>query len=155
VNPRVTKLALGLCLLSGCHLVFEEAAQDAAVISDATIDAIPADVRVTLPFRNPIALGLSGADPTLSSDGAELWLTQPAPKTLATSFRVGATYPPAVVAAFSSPQGDIDAALTADDQLLAYSSDRNGLALYQRQRGALPGQWRIETLAVRTCPLTA
>lgn len=107
-------------------------------------------MRVSLPFRNPITLGLIGADPTLSTDRAELWLTQQTPNTLAMSLRVGATYPRAVVAAFSSPEGDFDAALTADDQLLAYSSNRNGSTVFQRQRDTPRGQWRVETLAVKT-----
>ena len=107
-------------------------------------------MRVTLPFRNPIALGLSGANPTLSSDGAELWLTQGPPSKLASALRVEGKYPTAIVAAFNSAQGDMEAALTADNQLLAYSSDRSGSAVYQRQRGTLPGEWLAETLAVTT-----
>lgn len=148
------KLAVGLSLLSGCHLVFEEAqpaTQDATAATDAMIDAVPAEMRVSLPFLNPTALGLPGADPTLTSDGGELWLTQSgSPDTLATSFRVGATYPTPVVAAFSSPAGEFDAALTADDKLVAYSSNRSGLAVFQRKRGVGPGVWQTETLAVKT-----
>ncbi|MBP9085194.1 MAG: hypothetical protein KBG15_03710 [Kofleriaceae bacterium] len=98
-----------------------------------------------------MALGLSGVDPTLSSDGGELWFTTVGtPAALVVSSRVESTYPAAVPPNFGSPQGDFDAALTADDQLLAYASNRSGFGVYQRQRGNGPGVWQNETLAVST-----
>jgi hypothetical protein len=128
-------LLVGAVGLPSCSLVFSE--RDAGSSSDGPIsDGLVVDSqdrsRLSKSFTAPVGTGVTGGDPSLTSDETELWSVGGNPYDLQVAKPTGATppwsYDPTAVTLLNDPLGlnDIEPALTKDGLLLAFVSSRAG-----------------------------
>ncbi len=127
-------------LAAGCNVFFKEADSDAPRVDTAPrTDAPDSNARINLPFVNVENTNIVGADSGISPEGLELTLVgyqQPYQIYQTTRATRAAEFSVPQVLSINSPQNDIEPAITADQRLLIFASDRkdNGYELFQATR---------------------